>query len=219
MYIVLCVVCVYGAHDAVGRGLLTPPYTPYTLAIACTPHRWDAASDTLLGVARAALSALSSADKTVALVPPDLEEQTDWQGAVSLAPSLAGDGEYTPEGRPAPGGDEARPVAAAAAAAAAAVMAVGARPVGAKAVGATGAAVRAEKVMEAAAAAAAARGRDRSASPTRRPLAMGAAAAAAASRAEGGGSCVTLHLVKHHTPVKQVSMVSIVSVVSVVSVV
>ena len=23
---------------------------------------------------------------------------------------------------------------------------------------------------------------------------------------EGGGSCVTLHLVKHHTPVKQVSL-------------
>ena len=88
------------------------------------PHRWDAASDTLLGVARAALSALSSADKTVALVPPDLEEQTDWQGAVSLAPSLAGDGEYTPEGRPAPGGEEGGPVAAAAAAAAAAVAAV-----------------------------------------------------------------------------------------------
>ena len=59
----------------------------------------------------------------------------------------------------------------------------------------------------AAAAAAAARGRDRSASPTRRPLATGAAAAAAASRTEGGGSCVTLHLVKHHTPVKQVFFV------------
>ena len=155
------------------------PGASYDPHMALRIELWDAASDTLLGVARAALSVLSSADKTVALVPTDLEEHTDWQAAVSLAPSLAGDGESTPEGRPGPGGEEGGPAAAAAAAAAAAV----------------------------AAAAAAARGRDRSASPTRRPLATGAAAAAAASRTEGGGSCVTLRLVKQHTPVKQVFFV------------
>ena len=91
-------------------------------------------------MARAALSALSSADKTVALVTPELEDQTDWHSAVSLAE----DGEYTGQ------------------------------------------------LL------------DRSTSPTRRPLATGAAAAAAS---DWRTSCVTLHLVRRATPVKQVFFV------------
>ena len=160
-------------HGTVVRGLQPMwnsarqlPGASYDAHMTLRIELWDAVSDSLLGVARAALSTLSSADKTVTLVKPELEDQTDWQHAASLA-----------EEEPSPDGEAAAAAAATVAAAVATVKAT--------------------------------RARDRSTSPTRRPLATGAAAAAAAaaSRAEGPRSCVTLHLVKRATPVKQVFFV------------
>ena len=63
------------------------PGASYDNLMTLRVELWDAATDTLLGVARSALASLSTDAVTVALCKPDAEDDFDWRTSVKPAPA------------------------------------------------------------------------------------------------------------------------------------